>query len=67
MRAATRKEDHMRDPIPHSADLLARGDASHAEIRDAQRHYGSDFKVEIDGVAGDEDGSGDEAASGTYG
>jgi hypothetical protein len=57
----------MRDPTTHSVDLLARGDASDAEIRDAQRHYGPDLEVEIDGVASEEDGSLDEAASGTYG
>jgi hypothetical protein len=57
----------MRDPTIDSADLLARGDASDAEIRDAQKHYGPDFEVEIDGVAGDEDGTVEEAAFGTYG
>jgi hypothetical protein len=46
---------------------LARGDASDAEIRDAQKHYGPDLEVEIDGVASEDDGSVDEAASGAYG
>lgn len=57
----------MRDPTPHSVDLLARSDVSDAEIRDAQKHYGPDLEMEIDGVDGEEDGSVDEAANGTYG
>jgi hypothetical protein len=57
----------MRDPTPHSVDLLGRDDASDAEIRDAQKHYGPDFEIEIDGVDSEEDGSVDEAATGTYG
>jgi len=57
----------MRDPTPHSVDLLGRDDASDAEIRDAQKHYGPDFEIEIDGVDSEENGSIDEAATGTYG
>jgi hypothetical protein len=57
----------MRDPTTHSVDLLARGDASDAEIRDAQKHYGPDLEVEIERVAGEQDEFVDEAASGTYG
>lgn len=57
----------MRDPTTHSVDLLARGDASDAEIRDAQKHYGPDLEVEIERVAGEQDEFVDEAAYGTYG
>lgn len=41
---------YMRDHHPHPVDLLARSNASDAEVRDAQEHYrlGIDMESELD-------------------